>query len=146
MSTLGHVLFLLPFLRDFTRSGCIASFLKSSGSRGRLYGTAGRQEGKLSCSQLAVIASIADIASKDTASRVIASRDTALRVTASRDTASNRRTGDHTPKYRRRIEGHLQVCGQTVPVSRSAPADFQSACGQGANRVQKDSEIVSEVR
>src|SRR4029453_13389233 len=27
MSTLGHVLFLLPFLRDFTHSACIASFL-----------------------------------------------------------------------------------------------------------------------
>jgi len=29
MSALGHVLFLLPFLRDFARSGCIASFLKA---------------------------------------------------------------------------------------------------------------------
>jgi hypothetical protein len=31
MSTLGHVSFLLPFLRDFVHSACIASFLNSSG-------------------------------------------------------------------------------------------------------------------
>jgi hypothetical protein len=31
MSTLGHVLFLLRFSRDFTHSACIASFLTTSG-------------------------------------------------------------------------------------------------------------------
>jgi hypothetical protein len=30
MSTLGHVLILLPFLRDFTHGPCIASFLTRS--------------------------------------------------------------------------------------------------------------------
>src|SRR5215203_4903422 len=90
MSTLGHVLFLLPFLRDFARSGCIASFLKAQVLAGRIYGTAGRQEGNLSCSPLAVIASIADIASKAIASRAIALRDT-----ASRDTASNHVQGPY---------------------------------------------------
>jgi hypothetical protein len=31
MSTLGHVLFLLPFSLHFAHSGCIASFLTTSG-------------------------------------------------------------------------------------------------------------------
>ena len=47
MSTLGHVNFLLPFLRDFTHSACIASFLtlvsRLSLSRNR---RARQQEGK----------------------------------------------------------------------------------------------------
>jgi len=64
MSALGHVLFLLPFLRDFVRSGCIASFLtKRSVLVGRLLGTAGRQEGNLSCSPLAVTVLVGDTAS-----------------------------------------------------------------------------------
>ena len=57
MSALGHVLFLLPFSRDFACSGCIASFLtRSEARRQRKAVTGERKKGNFTCSQrIAVI-------------------------------------------------------------------------------------------
>ena len=57
MSTLGHVLFLLPFSRDFVCSGCITSFLtRSEARRRRKSATGDSKKGNFTCSQrIAVI-------------------------------------------------------------------------------------------
>jgi hypothetical protein len=60
MSTLGHVLFLLPFSRDFPHSACIASFLTTSGfSRAGSTGIRRDVKKGISCNPLVSVASSA---------------------------------------------------------------------------------------
>jgi hypothetical protein len=84
MSALGHVLFLLPFLRDFVRSSCIASFLKARVLAGGITGTAGHQEGNFSCSpQPTVVILFVDILFADTLCAAIRFVDTLFADTLS---------------------------------------------------------------
>ena len=81
MSALGHVLFLLPFSRDFACSGCIASFLtRSEARRQRKAVTGEQQEGKFH----AVSASRSYIGSRPHTSRPHTSRPHTSRPHTSR--------------------------------------------------------------
>jgi len=92
MSALGHVLILLPFLRDFARSGCIASFLKARVLAGGITGTAGHQEGNFSCSpQPIVVILFVDILFADTLCAVIHFVDILFADTLSEAAARSRR-------------------------------------------------------
>src|SRR6188472_597073 len=92
MSTLGHVLFLLPFLRDFARSGCIASFLKARVLAGGITGTAGHQEGNFSCRpQPTVVILFVDILFADILCAVIHSADILFADTLSEAAAARSR-------------------------------------------------------